>query len=128
MRRHFEAYGFLNPIIIQCDKEMSIIDVCRKSCTRTKRGISFANCAKNKSSEQRVCRSSTRTLSGTRTMLPVTNRDEHWHTAFSKFTCPSVCDSLRWISSLKIQSATRRQIPIPIFARNSICITFVHVW
>ena len=26
--RHFEAYGFLNPIIIQCDKEMSIIDVC----------------------------------------------------------------------------------------------------
>ena len=28
--RHFEAYGFLNPIIIQCDKEMSTIDVCRK--------------------------------------------------------------------------------------------------
>ena len=28
--RHVEAYGFLNPVIIQCDKEMSIIDVCRK--------------------------------------------------------------------------------------------------
>ena len=28
--RHFEAYGFLNPVIIQCDKEMSIIDVRRK--------------------------------------------------------------------------------------------------
>ena len=28
--RHFEAYGFLNPVIIQCDIEMSIIDVCRK--------------------------------------------------------------------------------------------------
>ena len=28
--RHFEAYGFLNPVIIQYDKEMSIIDVCRK--------------------------------------------------------------------------------------------------
>ena len=28
--RHFEAYGFLNPVIIQCDKEMSIIDACRK--------------------------------------------------------------------------------------------------
>ena len=28
--RHFEAYSFLNPVIIQCDKEMSIIDVCRK--------------------------------------------------------------------------------------------------
>ena len=24
------GYGFLNPIIIQCDKEMSIVDVCRK--------------------------------------------------------------------------------------------------
>ena len=28
--RHFEAYGFLNPVIILGDKEMSIIDVCRK--------------------------------------------------------------------------------------------------
>ena len=28
--RHLEAYGFLNPVIIQFDKEMSIIDVCRK--------------------------------------------------------------------------------------------------
>ena len=35
--RRFEAYGFLNPVILQCDKEMSIIDVCRKTCTRTKR-------------------------------------------------------------------------------------------
>ena len=28
--RQFEPYGFLNPTIVQCDKEMSIIDVCRK--------------------------------------------------------------------------------------------------
>ena len=28
--RHFEAYSFLNPVIVPCDKEMSIIDVCRK--------------------------------------------------------------------------------------------------
>ena len=28
--RHVEAYGFLNPVIIQCDNEMRIIDVCRK--------------------------------------------------------------------------------------------------
>ena len=26
--RHFEAYGVLNPVILECDKEMSIIDVC----------------------------------------------------------------------------------------------------
>ena len=28
--RHFELYGFLNPMIVQCDKEISIIDVCRE--------------------------------------------------------------------------------------------------
>ena len=28
--RHFEAYGFLSPVILQCDKETSIIDGCRK--------------------------------------------------------------------------------------------------
>ena len=28
--RHFEACGFPNPVIIQCDEEMSTIDVCRK--------------------------------------------------------------------------------------------------
>ena len=28
--RHFEAYSFLNPVIFQCDKDMSIIDPCRK--------------------------------------------------------------------------------------------------
>ena len=28
--RHFEANGFLNPVILQCDKETSIIDVSRK--------------------------------------------------------------------------------------------------
>ena len=90
----------------------------QKSCTRTKRENSVKICAKNKSSEQRVCRSSARTHTGTRTMLPDTNRDEHWHTVFSNFTCHSIGDSLRWICSLKIHSATRRQNPIPIFARE----------
>ena len=70
--RHLEAYGFLNPVIIQCDKEMSIIDVCR-SCTGTRRGNSVTICAKNKSSEQWFCRSNTRTHTGTRTMLPDAN-------------------------------------------------------
>ena len=70
--RHFQAYGFLDPVIIQCDNGMSIIDVCR-SCTRTKRENSVTICAKNKSSEQRVCRSSARRHTGTRTMLPDTN-------------------------------------------------------
>ena len=126
--RHFEAYGFLNPIIIQCDKEMSIINVCRKVARERNARTVLRFAPKNKSSEQRVCRNNTRTRTGTRTMLPDRNRDEHWHTAFSNFTCHSICDSLSWICSLKIHSATRRQNTIPIFARNSICITFVHVW
>ena len=76
--RHFEAYGFLNPVIVQCDKEMSIMP---KSCTREKGENGVKICARIESSEQRVCRSSARTHTGTRTMLPDTNRDEHWHTA-----------------------------------------------
>ena len=71
--RHFDAYGFLNPVVIQCDKEMSIIDVCRKSCTRTKRENVVEIRAKNNSSEQWVCRSSARTHTGTRRMLSDTN-------------------------------------------------------
>ena len=70
--RHFEAYGFLSPIIIQCDKEMSIIDLCGK-VARERNATAVLRIDKNKSSEQRVCRSSTRTHSGTRTMLPDTN-------------------------------------------------------
>ena len=126
--RLFEAFGFLNPVIIQCDKEMSIIDACKKVARQRKRGNRVEIRAKNKSSEQRVCRSSARTHSGTRAMLPDTSRDEHWHTAFSNFTCHSIFDLLRWICALKFHSATRRQNPIPIFARNSTCVTFVHVW
>ena len=106
-------------MIIQCDKEMSINDVCRKVARERNARTVLRICAKNKSSEQRVCRSSTRTHTRTRTMLPDTNRVEHWHTAFSNFTWYSICNSLRWICSLKIHSATRRQNTIPIFARNS---------
>ena len=36
-------------------------------------------------------------------MLPDTNRDEHWRTASSNFTCYSICNSLRWIFSLHCQ-------------------------
>ena len=71
--RHFEAYDFLNPVIIQCDQEISIIDVCRKVAHERSARTVFEIRAKNKSSEQRVCRTSARTHSGTRTMLPDTN-------------------------------------------------------
>ena len=47
---------------------------------------------------------------------------------FQQFHLPFHFDSVRWICALKIHSATRRQNAIPILARNSKCVTFVHVW
>ena len=88
----------------------------QKNCTRTKRENSVTICATNKSSEQRVCRSNARTHTGTRTMLPDTNWDEHGRTTFINFTCHTICNSLRWIGSLNFHSATRRQNSISIFA------------
>ena len=95
--RHFEAYGFLNTVIIQCEKGMSIIDVCRKVARERNARTVLRFAPKTSHQGNGVCRSSARTHSGTRTMLPDINRDEHWHTAFSNFTCHSICDSLRWI-------------------------------
>ena len=34
--RQFESYGFLNPVIVQCDEEMSITDVCRRHARERK--------------------------------------------------------------------------------------------
>ena len=37
---HFESCGFLHPVIVQCAKEMTIIDVCRKlACERKARTV-----------------------------------------------------------------------------------------
>ena len=123
--RQFEAYSFLTPAIVQCDKELGTIDVCRNVARERKPRtvLRFAP----KTSHQFV-EAVHGHIQGLARCLSDTNRDDHWHTAFSNFTCHSICDSLRWICALKIHSATRRQNPIPIFARNSICITFVHVW
>ena len=84
--RHFEAYGFLNPVIIQCDKEMSIIDVCGKVARVRNARTVLRFAPKTSHQSNGVCRSSTRTRSGTRTMLPDTNRDEHWHIQLSEIS------------------------------------------
>ena len=126
--RQFESYGFLSPVIVQCDKEMSIIDVCRKLARERKARTVLRFAPKNESSEQRVCRSGTRTNTGTRTMLTDTNREEHGHTAFTNVICHSISSSLRCICAFKIRSTTRRQNPIPVLAWNTIYFTSVHVW
>ena len=55
----------------------------QKTCAREKVDNSVTICDENKSSQKRLRRSGTRTHTGTRTMLSDTNRNEHWHTAFS---------------------------------------------
>ena len=84
--RYFvSSYCFLNSVIVHCDKELSIIDVCRKVAVTIR--------AKNESSGQCFCWSSALTHTRTRTMLSDTNRNEHGHTAFSNISC--TCSSLR---------------------------------
>ena len=126
--RHFEAYGFLNPVIIQCDKEMSIIDVCRKVARERNARTVLRFAPKTSHQSNGFVEAVHGHIQGLARCYQTQIETKHWHTAFSNFTCHSICSRLRWICALKIHSATRRQNPIPIFAWNSICITFVHVW
>ena len=116
--RHFEAYGFLNPVIIQCDKRDECpLDVCRRGAHERNARTVLRFAPKTSHQSKRACRSSTRTHSGTRTMLPDPNRDEHWHTALSSFHLPFHLQFVyAGFCALKIHSAARRQNTIPIFA------------
>ena len=73
--RHFEAYGFLNPVIFQCDKQMSIIDVCRKVARErnARTVLRFAPKTSHQSNGFVEAVHGHRTHTGTRTMLPDTN-------------------------------------------------------
>ena len=121
--RHFEAYGFLNPVIIQCDKEMSIIDVCRKVARERNARTMLRFAPKTSHQSNGLVEAVHGHIQGLARCYQT-----QIETTFSNFTCHSICNSLRWMCSLKIHSATRRQNTIPIFAWKSICITFVHVW
>ena len=126
--RHFEAYGFLNPVIFQCDKEMSIIDVCRKVARERNARTVLRFVPKKSHQSNGFVEAVHGHIQGLARCHQTQNRVEHWHTAVSIFTRHSICSLVRWICTLKIHSATRRQNAIPIFARNSVCVTFVHVW
>ena len=117
--------GFLNPVIVQCDKEMSIIDVCRK--VARERNVRTVLRFAPKTSHQsngfvEAVHGHIQGLARCYQTQIAANIDA----TFTNFTCHSIRDSLRWICALKIHSATRRQNAIPIFARNSVCVTFVH--
>ena len=68
--RHFEAYGFLNPVIIQCDKE---ILTCVKKLHANETREQCYDLRYKQVIRATGCRSSARTQTGTRTMLPDTN-------------------------------------------------------
>ena len=113
--RHLKLTVSSDPLTFQCDKEMSVIDVW-KSCTRTKRENSVTICAKNMSSEERVCRS---TRHKSRRTLAYSFQQFHlpFHMRFvtlDLFSQDSQCDPTAE--------------PIPTFAWNSTCVNFVHVW
>ena len=126
--RQFESYGFLNPVIVQCDKEMSIIDVCRKLARERKARTVLRFAPKTSHQSNGFVEAVHGHIQGLARCYSDTNRDEHWHTAFCIITCHSICSSLHWICAIKIHSATRRQNAIPVLAWNTVCFTFVHVW
>ena len=106
---------------------MSIIDVCRKVARERNSRTVLRFAPKNKSSEQRVCRSSARTHTGTRTMLPDTLRRTLAY-SFQQFH-PAIPFAIRYAGFVLSRFTVRlEQNPIPIFARTFICIMFVHVW
>ena len=126
--RHFEAYGFLNPVIIQCDKEMSIIDVCRKVARERNARTVLRFAPKSGHQSNGFVEAVHGHIQGLARCYQ-TQIETNTGIQLSAIS-PAIpfANSLRWICSLKIHSATRRQNPIPIFAWNSTCITFVHVW
>ena len=123
--RSVESNGFLNPVIVQCDKK-SVIDVCRKLARERKARTVLRVAPKQ-------------VIRAIGLSKQYTDTYRHWHGATrhklrrtqaysdSNFTFHPICSSLLWICAIKIHSATRRQNAIPVFAWISLCFTFVHV-
>ena len=126
--RHFEAYGFLNPVIIQCDKEMSIIDVCRKVAhERTARTV-LRFTPKTSHQSNAFVEAVHGHIQGLARCYQ-TQIETNTGVQLSAIS-PAIPFAIRYAGFVlsRFTVSTRRQKPIPIFAWNSICITFVHVW
>ena len=126
--RHFEAYGFLNPVILQCDKEMSIIDVCRKVARGRKPRTVLRFAPKTSHQSNGLVEAVLGHIQGL-ARLYQTQMETNTDIQLSAISLAIPC-AFRFAGffALKIHSSTRRQNAIPIIARNSVCITFVHVW
>ena len=119
--RHFEAYGFLNPVIIQCDNEMSIIDVCRKVGRERNAGTVLRFAPKTSHQSNGFVEAVHGHIQG----LARCYQTRIVAYSFHQFYLPF---HLQLVTLDLCSSATRRHNTIPIFARNSVRITFVHVW
>ena len=104
--RHFEAYGFLDPIIIQCDKEMCIIDeVAREGNAR----IVLRIAPKTSHQSNGFVEAVHGHIQGLARCYQ-TQIETNTGIQFSALSpANSISNSLRWICALKIHSATRRQ-------------------
>ena len=124
--RHFEAYGFFNPVIIQCDKEMSIIDVCRHKLHANATREQFA--PKTSHQSNMFVEAVHGHIQGLARCYQ-TQIETNTGIQLSAIS-PATPFAIRYAGFVLSRFTVRPdgRTPIPIFARNSICITFVHVW
>ena len=90
---------------------MSIIDVCRKVARERNARTVLRFVPKTSHQSNGFVEAVHGHIQGLARCYQTQIETKHWRTTFSNFTCHSMCNSLRWICSLKIHSATRRQTP-----------------
>ena len=120
--RHFEAYGFLNPVIIQCDKEMSIIDVCRKVARERNARTVLGLAPKTSHQSNGFVEAVHGHIQGL-TRCYQTRIETNTGVQLSAISL-AIPFAIRYVGFV-LSSATRRQNPMPIFVWNSIMYHFL---
>ena len=126
--RHFEGYGFLNPVIIQCDKEMSIIDVRRKVARERNARTVLRYAPKTSHQSNRFVEAAQGHIQG---LARCYQTQIETNTGIQLLAIsPAIPFAIRYAGVVLSRFTVRPdgKNPIPIFARNSICITFVDAW
>ena len=124
--RHFEAYGFFNPVIYQCDREMSVFDMFRKVAReRNARAVLrfFVKTSHQLKGFVEAVHGHIQGLPRCYQTQIKTNTDVQF-SAISR-TIPFSVRALDLFSQDSQCDPTAE--PVPIFAWIFMCITFVHV-
>ena len=109
--RQFEAYGFLNPLIIQCDKEMSIIDMCRNVARERNARTVLRFAPKTSHQSNGFVEAVHGHIQGLARCYQTQIETNTGMQLSAILLAIPFCGSLRWICALKIHSATRRKNP-----------------